>query len=169
MNGVDLVSNTPWHCIVTSPTHRAHVVSENDDFFSSQASELKSGKLREVVENSKYLYLPRLSSRSLFNDLCPEERFRSQRRCLVNLLLGNSWLSWRPHIMGGGGGGTMERALPSIWSRFKLHMDWVLHVGCVCQFSSSLFSPLTRHWHLIWFVFFLINGSILLSQIPGRD
>ena len=72
------------------PIHPAHVVSENDDFFTCQASELKSGKLREVVESNKYLYLPRLSSRSLFNDLCPEERLRSQRRCLVNLLLGNT-------------------------------------------------------------------------------
>ncbi|XP_068753593.1 dnaJ homolog subfamily C member 16-like [Montipora capricornis] len=49
------------------------------------ASELKSGKLREVVESHKYLYLPRLSSRSLFHDLCPEERFRSQRRLCVVL------------------------------------------------------------------------------------
>lgn len=49
------------------------------------ASELKSGKLREVVERNKYLYLPRLSSRSLFNDLCPEERLRSQRRLCVVL------------------------------------------------------------------------------------
>nr|XP_058959875.1 dnaJ homolog subfamily C member 16-like [Pocillopora verrucosa] len=49
------------------------------------ASELKHGKLREVVESHKYLHLPRLSSRSLFDELCPEERFRSQRRLCVVL------------------------------------------------------------------------------------
>jgi len=51
-----------------------------------QASELTSGKLREVVESHKYLHFPRLSSRALFDELCPEERFRSLRR-LVNLFL----------------------------------------------------------------------------------
>jgi len=49
------------------------------------ASELKSGKLRDVVGSHKYLHLPRLSSRSLFDELCPEERFRSQRRLCVIL------------------------------------------------------------------------------------
>ncbi|KXJ05781.1 DnaJ-like subfamily C member 16, partial [Exaiptasia diaphana] len=42
-------------------------------------SELKSGKLREVVEANRFLILPRLSSQKVFNELCPEERFRSQR------------------------------------------------------------------------------------------
>lgn len=51
-----------------------------------QASELTSGKLREVVESHKYLHFPRLSSRALFDELCPEERFRSLRR-LVSLFL----------------------------------------------------------------------------------
>lgn len=50
-----------------------------------KASELKHGKLREVVESHKYLHLPRLSSRSLFDELCPEERFRSHRRLCVVL------------------------------------------------------------------------------------
>ncbi|KAM7439612.1 DnaJ molecular chaperone y domain [Porites harrisoni] len=50
-----------------------------------RASELKGGKLREVVANHKHLHLPRLSSRSLFDELCPEERFRSQRRLCVVL------------------------------------------------------------------------------------
>ncbi|KAJ7393494.1 sub C, member 16 [Desmophyllum pertusum] len=49
------------------------------------ASELTSGKLREVAEAHKYLHFPRLSSRSLFDGLCPEERFRSQRRLCVIL------------------------------------------------------------------------------------
>ena len=51
--------------------------------FLLQASELKGGKLREVVANHKHLHLPRLSSRSLFDELCPEERFRSQRRLVI--------------------------------------------------------------------------------------
>ena len=51
--------------------------------FLLQTSELKGGKLREVVANHKHLHLPRLSSRSLFDELCPEERFRSQRRLVI--------------------------------------------------------------------------------------
>ncbi|PFX27805.1 dnaJ homolog subfamily C member 16-like [Stylophora pistillata] len=50
-----------------------------------KASELKHGKLREVVESHKYLHLPRLFSRSVFDELCPEERFRSHRRLCVVL------------------------------------------------------------------------------------
>jgi len=50
-----------------------------------RASELTSGKLREVVESHKYLHFPRLSSRALFDELCPEERFRSLRRLCVIL------------------------------------------------------------------------------------
>ncbi|XP_028512776.1 dnaJ homolog subfamily C member 16, partial [Exaiptasia diaphana] len=48
-------------------------------------SELKSGKLREVVEANRFLILPRLSSQKVFNELCPEERFRSQRKLCVVL------------------------------------------------------------------------------------
>ena len=51
--------------------------------FLLQASELKGGKLHEVVANHKHLHLPRLSSRGLFDELCPEERFRSQRRLVI--------------------------------------------------------------------------------------
>ena len=51
--------------------------------FPLQTSELKGGKLREVVANHKHLHLPRLSSRGLFDELCPEERFRSQRRLVI--------------------------------------------------------------------------------------
>ncbi|XP_031554405.1 dnaJ homolog subfamily C member 16-like isoform X2 [Actinia tenebrosa] len=50
-----------------------------------EGSELKSGKLREIVESNKYLILPRLSSQNVFQDLCPEERFRSQRKLCVIL------------------------------------------------------------------------------------
>ena len=49
-----------------------------------QASELTSGKLREVVQAHRYLHFPRLSSRALFDELCPKESIRSLRR-LVNL------------------------------------------------------------------------------------
>ncbi|KAK3743424.1 hypothetical protein QZH41_011543, partial [Actinostola sp. cb2023] len=48
-------------------------------------AELKNGKLREIVEANKYLILPRLSNRKVFHDLCPEERFRSQRKLCVVL------------------------------------------------------------------------------------
>lgn len=50
-----------------------------------RASELTSGKLREVVESHKYVHFPRLSSRALFDELCPEERIRSLRRLCVIL------------------------------------------------------------------------------------
>ena len=61
-------------------------LNQSSNIVLLQASELTSGKLREVVESHKFLYFPRLSSRALFDELCPEERFRSLRR-LVKLFL----------------------------------------------------------------------------------
>ncbi|XP_032228549.1 dnaJ homolog subfamily C member 16 isoform X2 [Nematostella vectensis] len=50
-----------------------------------EATDLKSGKLREMVSANKYLNLPRLTTQKIFDELCPDERFRSQRKLCVIL------------------------------------------------------------------------------------
>jgi DnaJ family protein C protein 16 len=53
---------------------------------SLSAHELKPQIMNDVLESNKFLSLPRLSSQSLFDQLCPAEAIRSRRKLCVVLV-----------------------------------------------------------------------------------
>lgn len=53
------------------------------------AHELKSTIMNDVLESNKFLALPRLSSQSLFDQLCPAESIRTRRKLCIVLVTNN--------------------------------------------------------------------------------
>lgn len=62
----------------------------NEDISRSTASlsvtELKTQLMKEVLESNKYLYLPRVASQAMFDQLCPIESLASKHKLCVMLV-----------------------------------------------------------------------------------
>lgn len=56
-----------------------------------RAPELSTESIRNLMESNKYLILPRISTQSHFDDLCPPEDSRNRKRlCAILMTTGNS-------------------------------------------------------------------------------